>query len=525
MSPPATNPGWGPQREQSRSSDLRRRLSMVLFLVLWFLPRPLLIPAIVLIVAALVIKIGWQIHSACQRDHPPVRTPVGADPLAAVLEEVAAAGGGAFLGVTQRRRCRTARPERAVLLLGPPRSGKSSGVIVPAVLGHSGPVVSTSTKPDVLRATCGSRARLGETWEFDPTGRATGGIRAVRWSPVACARSWDGALMMARAMVNGAGVGHGTTDATHWSKRAAALLAPLLHAAALGGFDIGHVVDWVSRHELAEAGALLGNAKAPLASRSLTGVRHTEARERSSIFSAAADALEAYSSKSALAAASAPNFDAAAFVCSCDTLYIHAPAEDQALVAPLVCGLLSEVRRATYLAHAGAALPHPVLLALDEAANIAPLQDLPQIASEGGGQGLALLATFQDLSQARARWGPQADGFLTLFGDKLILPGVADARTLEAVSVALGVYDRQVTSRTRHAQGIASSGGSSTTTTIQRQRVLSPGEVANIPAGHGLHLDGLAWELLTVVAAHRDQPWATLTGTDAQAASELRSAR
>ena len=73
--------------------------------------------------------------------------------------------------------------------------------------------------------------------------------------------------------------------------------------------------------------------------------------------------------------------------------------------------------------------------ALDEVANIAPLAELPAIASEGGGQGLQLVAALQDLSQARARWGSLADGFLTLFGTKLLLPGVADQRTLEAISV------------------------------------------------------------------------------------------
>ena len=79
------------------------------------------------------------------------------------------------------------------------------------------------------------------------------------------------------------------------------------------------------------------------------------------------------------------------------------------------------------------------------------LQELPQIASEGGGQGLTLLAAFQDLSQARARWGKAADGFLTLFGTKLLLPGIADTTTLEAVSTMLGEYDRQVISRTSDA--------------------------------------------------------------------------
>ncbi len=146
-----------------------------------------------------------------------------------------------------------------------------------------------------------------------------------------------------------------------------------------------------------------------------------------------------------------------------------------------------------------------MLFALDEAANIAPLEELPAIASEGGSQGLLLLAAFQDLSQARARWGEAADGFLTLFGTKLILPGIADSRTLESVSTALGEYDRQMIShtQTRSTGSILAPNNQSgnqrgTTTSTQRTRVLSPGEIANIPRGNALHLDGLAWELLTL---------------------------
>ena len=212
------------------------------------------------------------------------------------------------------------------------------------------------------------------------------------------------------------------------------------------------VVDWVMRHELDEPGMLLEDQRSSrLAFGSLLGLLNTEDRERSSIFSAAADALQAYTSESALATASDPNFDPAAFIAGGDTVYIYAPAEEQAAVAPIVCGLLAEIRRATYRAHAAGQLPGRVLFALDEVANIAPLEELPQIASEGGGQGLTLLAALQDLSQARARWGKAADGFLTLFGTKLILPGIADTTTLEAVSTMLGEYDRQVISRTSDA--------------------------------------------------------------------------
>jgi type IV secretion system protein VirD4 len=448
---------------------------------------------------------------------PKAAVTVPADPLKAARDACWRAGGGVHLGLAASGETRFARGERAVLLLGPPRSGKTSGVIIPAVLSHTGPVVSTSTKPDVFRATRLVRAVSGRVWVFDPTGAtAPGGAEVLRWSPVTGSVTWDGALLIARAMT--ANIGSGTTDRSHWSSRAQALLAPMLHAAAVHEHGMDSVVDWVMRHQLDEAGMLLEDERcSQLAFSSLLGLFHTEERERSSIFSAAADALQAYSSEHALAATRDPNFSPEQFVRSHDTIYIHAPAEAQAAAAPIVCGLLAVIRRATYQAHATGQVAGRVLFALDEVANIAPLEELPQIASEGGGQGLLLLAALQDLSQARQRWGAQADGFLTLFGTKLILPGIADTRTLETISTTLGEYDRRVISQTRPHVGIAdwlSSGPlpkNSTTYLTQRTRVLSPGEVANIPAGRGLHLDGVRWELVTLTPAHAREPWRTLT--------------
>jgi type IV secretory pathway TraG/TraD family ATPase VirD4 len=316
----------------------------------------------------------------------------------------------------------------------------------------------------------------------------------------------------------------GTTNASHWATRAQALLAPFLHAAAIDGRDIECVVDWVMRHDLDEAGIPLEQPQASrLAFGSLIGLFNTEPRERASIFSAAADALQAYTSESALEAAKDPNFDPTAFTSSFDTVYIHAPADEQAAAGPLVCGVLSEIRRATYLAHRDGTLKGSVLFALDEVANIAPIEELPQIASEGGGQGLTLLAALQNLSQARGRWGTAADGFLTLFGTKLILPGIADTRTLESISIMLGEYDRQMIANTRPAgnvllNALAMDPGTPSptqTTSTQRTRVLSPGEIAGIPAGRALHLNGVEWELLTQTPAHASEPWKTILATTA----------
>jgi type IV secretion system protein VirD4 len=512
--------GWGP----SHQTEPRRRwitkppvqvaaLGVVILIAsaIHFGATGIAIGLILVLLTVVVIDAIIASHARPRKPRAPAM-PADADPLGAIRTLAAHAGGGVWLGAGEDGQWRFAQPERAVLLLGPPRSGKTSGVIIPAVLAHQGPAIATSTKPDVARATARTRARDGRVWMFDPTGASSppAGLEQLRWSPVTSALTWDGAVVIARAMTLNVGVG--TTDRSHWANRAQALLAPFLHAAAVHGREMETVVDWVMRHELDEPGMLLEDQRSSrLAFGSLVGLLNTEDRERSSIFSAAADALQAYTSESALATASDPNFDPAAFIVGGDTVYIYAPAEEQAAVAPVVCGLLAEVRRATYRAHAAGRLPGRVLFALDEVANIAPLQELPQIASEGGGQGLTLLAALQDLSQARARWGKPADGFLTLFGTKLLLPGIADTTTLEAVSTMLGEYDRQVISRTSDASPFSDPGKKSRTVSTQRTRVLSPGEIAGIPAGRGLHLDGTDWELVTLTAAHRDEPWRALT--------------
>jgi type IV secretion system protein VirD4 len=513
--------GWGPSHQtdphgggDSWLTWIKRAVALVL--TIWWLSGSHPAVPIAVALAWIAARVGRRL-----RRHPGrwwrrgARTVTRADSLEEVRAQITQGGSGPYLGTDDRGAWRQAGRERAVLVLGPPRSGKSSAVMIPSLLAHSGPAVSASTKPDVSAATVGVRSRVGTTWRFDPVGDPSGpgglDVEMLRWSPVSSSGEWDGALAMARSMVSGAGVGVGTTDATHWAKRATALLAALLHAAAMSDQGIAVVVDWVLAHELDAPGLILETAGARQACGVLAGLANTEARERSSICSAAADAIDAYTSDSALRAASDPNFAADAFVRGEDTIYVHAAAESQALAAPLVCGLLADIRRATYRAHRAGELTGAVLWALDEVANIAPLPELPAVASEGGGQGLILLAALQDLSQARARWGTAADGFLTLFGSKVILPGVADTKTLEAISTALGEYDRRLISHTRGHDSRPWRPQVSETMSTHRQRVLSPGDVANIPAGRALHLEGVGWALVTLTPAYRCDPWRTLT--------------
>jgi type IV secretory pathway TraG/TraD family ATPase VirD4 len=446
----------------------------------------------------------------------------GGDLEGAVRELCASHGGGAFLGLGAGQPV-FADHEHAVLVLGAPRSGKTSGVVIPSILACPGALVSTSTKTDVRDATVRSRGGLGQVWAFDPTGEADAPshVRELRWSPVAAASSWDEALHTARAMTLAApAVGRGTQHEQHWAERAAALLAPLLHAAHLREHGIADVLAWVLRHELETPGEVLDRAGAAVACDVLLGVARTDQRERSSIFSATAGVLALYNTDSARRAAGSPNFDPDQFAASADAIYITAPAHRQALCAPLVVGLLEQIRHAAYRRAAAQPTADPLFFCLDEVANIAPIHDLPALVSEAGGQGLHVLACLQDLSQARARWGDQAaDGFLTLFQSKLVLAGISDPRTLEALSLVLGEIDRPMrthstgfsTSRTGWLPPTTRTRSRSDGYTVARQRRLPPGEIAAVSLGTALLVTGARHRRLRLMPYHASEPWRTIT--------------
>lgn len=423
--------------------------------------------------------------------------------LEALHRYLRARGGGLYLGSGEGGLA-FAAPQQAALVLGPPRSGKTSTIVIPNVLAAPGAVLATSTKPDVLAATVEGRTRLGRCWLLDPTGTVSvpEGVTAIRWSPLQACRRWDEALVSVHAMVGARRPSWRSGDGAHWTERAEAMLAPLLHAAALGGGDMEQVVRWVLRQDLEGPHAELSAHGATLAADVLTGLAATDSRELSGIWSTAAGVLAAYRSEAALATARAPNFDPRALPASSDTVYVCAPARQQAFAAPIVVAFIEQLRAGAFALAAARTAPTtstlpagsgaapPVVLALDELANIAPLPDLPSLVAEGGGQGVLTLGCLQDLSQARQRWGPAADGFLSLFGTKVVLGGIADLATLELVSRLGGEVDLPVRSVSRGAWWAPGRGAPTTTWSTRRQRRLPVDAVNQQPAGTALVLVG-----------------------------------
>ena len=125
---------------------------------------------------------------------------------------------------------------------------------------------------------------------------------------------------------------------------------------------------------------------------------------------------------------------------------------------------------------------------------------MPALAAEGGGHGLVTLACLQDLSQARFRWGEVAEGFLTLFGAKIILPGIADYRTLQLISALAGDHDVETTTIGRTVGNYGRIRPSVAVSKVRRPR-LPVDAIAQGRPGHGLLISG------TAMSEVRLTPW------------------
>jgi type IV secretion system protein VirD4 len=351
-----------------------------------------------------------------------------------------------------------AEPRQSVIVVGPVQTGKTSGFAVPAILEWEGPVVATSVKTDLLRDTIGARSAMPGTrvWVYDPTGGT--GVPSASWTPLASCHTWQGAQRTASWLVGAARRGAaGVENAQFWNAAAEKLLAPLLFAAAHSDQTMADIVRWVDTQEEEQVrwGLELAGDEAAMAAFTASTLR--DERTRSSIYTTAETLLTAFADPGVLAAALSSEIRAESLLGGgAHTLYLCAPAHEQHRLRPLFATLIQEIIACAYdrATEVGGAIDPPLLLVLDECANIAPLRELATLASTGAGQGIQLVSVFQDMAQINAVYGrDRAPTIVSNHRAKVILSGIADAQTLDYVGRLLGDEEVRQVSSTSGAEG------------------------------------------------------------------------
>jgi type IV secretion system protein VirD4 len=165
-----------------------------------------------------------------------------------------------------------------------------------------------------------------------------------------------------------------------------------------------------------------------------------ESRLRGSVFATMENVLSAWADPGVGRSGRTNEIDLDDWLAGDNTIYVVAPAHEQARLRPVLTVLVQQaIRRAYDTASAnGGRLPHPSLVLLDEAGNIAPLRDLPGYASTARSHGITFVTVWQDVAQIRAIYHDRADTVLNNHRAKLFGSGIADTGTLEYASRLIG---------------------------------------------------------------------------------------
>ncbi|GII34613.1 type IV secretory system conjugative DNA transfer family protein [Planotetraspora mira] len=372
--------------------------------------------------------------------------------------------------------------EDTILAFMAPRSGKTTCLSIPYVLAAPGPVIATSNKADLWAATAALRAANGAVWLFDPQ-HVTYQEQAWWWDPLRDLTTVEDAHRLAGHFVLTVADGQ---KRDLWGPAAQDLLCALFLAAASSGRTLRDVAKWLDTPSVPTPVDLLEAAGFTLLASSLRGAQNGAVETRDGIYQTARTATKALRDEAIIAwvtPSSLPVFDPDDFACGSDTLYLLSKSRSAAspLIAALTdCTMRAAERRAERM---GGRLDPPMVVSLDEAANICRIADLPELYSHLGSRGIVPVTILQSYEQGVTVWGEA--GMAAIWGAatrKVIGAGVDSPRLARDLATLVGQHDVPVRS-VSYADGRASEQIS-----LRRQDILEPAAIRALSPGSALLL-------------------------------------
>jgi hypothetical protein len=372
--------------------------------------------------------------------------------------------------------------------------GKTLHLMVAACLDAPGPVVATSTSPELLDAITEARTKMGTVWVFDPLDMARFPDRMV-WNPVAGCEKSQTAVSRGEAFAAGL-KDTGGGNSQFFRAAAARVMARLLHAAALSGKDMTDVLGWAvnlgkarEAIDILESRAHRDQAEIQWAGtlkNACEGADETVANTRETLSQKVDPILSRLVLRQMIPGFGVQEFNPAAFVESTDTLVIITDDQAQTNVAPLTTMLVAAIVDAGKASAAMSPigrLDPPLRVVGDEIANVAPLPKLPGILANSRGFGLQWVLAFQSLAQILARWGTdEGHQIVSNLNCLIALGGLLDNRALDLFSDLVGSVD--VTEVTTNMDAGNTASGSSVTVT--ERTALRPEEIRGLDDGQAL---------------------------------------
>jgi type IV secretory pathway TraG/TraD family ATPase VirD4 len=382
-----------------------------------------------------------------------------------------------------------------------PRSGKSTSRVIPAVMEAPGACLATSNKRDVVDATRTARATDGRTaWVFDPQGVAAE-APTWYWDPIAWVAGTDGgagAQERAAELAGhfAAGSELDSRDA-FFDPEGEDLLAGLFLACALSKAPITQAFTWVTSSTDTEPVEILDKAGYDLVAGALSSQYQAPDKQRSGVFSTAKkmasclkyERIRPWVTPAAKGEAERREFTAEQFVTSRDSLYPLSK-EGKGTAGPLVtalCAAVAGAAEAEATRYPGGRLPVPLMVVLDEAANIVKWAALPKMYSHFGSRGIVVMTILQSWAQGVRCWG--AEGMTALWSAaniKVLGSGLDDAAFLRDRSELIGPHYELTNSvsKSKDSRSTSTSRSSETTLHASDLAALPKGRVVVFASGH-----------------------------------------
>ncbi|MFF8014646.1 TraM recognition domain-containing protein [Streptomyces sp. NPDC007929] len=427
---------------------------------------------------------------------------------------------GILLGNLQgsRHEVRMGFEDVAVAIMAP-RSGKTTSLAIPSMLGAPGPVLLTSNKAagDAFTTAYEARARAGAVWTMDPQ-QIAHAAREMWWNPLASATTLDGANRLAGHFL--AASVDASQQGDFWSKAGSNILSQLLLAAALDERPITDIMQWLAfpadrtpldilrDHDFAAVAAQLkGTVEGPPETRD--GIYETARQYASALLNAEIAAWVTPQKD-------VPEFRPEQFVTSTDTLFLLSKDGGGGASALIAACADSVMRAATAQAErAGGRLDPPMLAILDEAANVCKISDLPDLYSHLGSRGIIPITILQSYRQGQKVWGDAGmDAMWSASTVKVIGSGIDDPDFADKLSRLIGDHDVETTS-TSHSES-----GKSTSVSMRQERILPADAIRALPKGTALcFATGMRAAMLDL------RPWYREPGAEELSAASARASQ
>ncbi len=307
--------------------------------------------------------------------------------------------------------------EQRVRIIARPGWGKTTRLLIPIIRQLHGPALISSTEPEIFTSTVLARAERRLPGRFgyrhparsypiavvdcSPDNRITHGkYGGVKWNPIPGCENFGVATRRAEALMKGVDNSSQTQDnaaAKYFEEVAAAVVAAMLHAAALDGdIELDDIGGWISTSTYARADTILEaqgtNLTVTLDAEpvALMGIRKfldkaggkTTVQVEASVLKGIASLLS-LEGRTICGQRTGPQFDLAELIRAQGTLYLLGEPDRMRVVRPLLSMIAAEVFvAAEHVARTSGGRSPAFYAVLDELRSGVRVATLPDIASE-----------------------------------------------------------------------------------------------------------------------------------------------